>query len=167
VLWLVPIIGLLLIFSVFPIFGSFFLSLFDYEMLQPLKFIGINNFIYAFTQDSVFITTIRNTIYYAFVSVPVSMAISLVVAQFIFGRKYLQPLWRTIYFLPVVTPVIAVSLVWSYIFQPSRFGFLNAILGNLNVPAMAWLNSAPLVIPSLIGGDLGRLGSTWCSSSPG
>lgn len=142
--------GLLFVFSVFPIFGSFFLSLFDYEMLQPLKFVGLKNFIYAFTQDPVFLTTVRNTIYYAFVSVPIGMAVSLIVAQFIFGRKRLQPLWRTIYFLPVVTPVIAVSIVWRFILQPSRFGFLNSLLGYLGLPAYAFLGSEHMVIPSLI-----------------
>lgn len=150
VLWLVPILGLLFVFSVLPIFGSFFLSFFDYEMLQPLKFVGLGNFIYAFTQDTVFPRTVLNTVYFAFVSVPISMGISLVVAQFIFGRRHFQSGWRTIYFLPVVTPVIAVTIVWRFILQPSRFGFLNAILGNFGIPPQPWIGSQVWVIPSLI-----------------
>jgi len=150
VLWLAPILGLLFVFSVLPIFGSFFLSFFDYEMLQPLKFVGLGNFIYAFTQDTVFPKTVLNTVYFAFVSVPISMAISLVVAQFIFGRRHFQSGWRTIYFLPVVTPVIAITIVWRFILQPSRFGFLNAILGNFGIPPQPWIGSQVWVIPSLI-----------------
>lgn len=53
VLWLVPILGLLFIFSVLPIFASFYLSFFDYEMLQPLKWQGLGNYIYALTHDAV------------------------------------------------------------------------------------------------------------------
>jgi multiple sugar transport system permease protein len=150
VLWLVPILGLLMIFSVFPILASFYLSLFDFEMLQPLKFVGLNNFIYAFTRDFVFHKTVVNTIYFALVSVPLGMAVSLIVAQLIFGRKHLQSLWRTIYFLPVVTPVVAIAIVWRFIYQPSKFGFLNSLMATVGINPISWINSQDWVIPSLI-----------------
>jgi multiple sugar transport system permease protein len=150
VLWLVPIMGLILVFSVIPIFASFFLSFTDYRLNQPIKFIGIQNFIFAFSQDQVFLTTIGNTIYYAFVSVPVSMAISLMVAQFIFNRKHLQSFFRTMYFLPYITPMIAVVVVWRFLLQPSQFGILNSFLAGLGIPAQPFLNSSLQVIPSII-----------------
>jgi multiple sugar transport system permease protein len=150
VLWLVPILGLLLVFGILPIFGSFFLSFFDYEMLQPLKFVGLDNYRYAFTDDPVFRTTLVNTFYFAFASVVVGMAFSLVIAQFIHSRPRLKDLFRTAYFLPVVTPMISVVIVWRFILQPSQFGLLNGMLGYLAVPAQPWLTSARLVIPSLI-----------------
>ncbi len=150
VLWLVPIMGLIILFSVIPIFTSFFLSFTDYRLNQPIKFIGIQNFIYAFSQDQVFLTTIGNTIYYAFVSVPVSMAISLMVAQFIFNRKHLQSFFRTMYFLPYITPMIAVVVVWRFLLQPSQFGILNSFLAGLGIPAQPFLNSSLQVIPSII-----------------
>jgi len=148
--WLVPILGLLILFSVFPILASFYLSLFDFQMLQPLKFVGLYNFIYALTKDNVFHATIINTLYFALVSVPVGMAFSLLVAQFIFGRKRAQSLWRTIYFLPVVTPVVAIAIVWRFIYQPSTFGFLNSLLALVKIKPIAWINSELWVIPSLI-----------------
>jgi len=157
VFWLVPIIGLLLIFTVIPIFASFFLSFTDYRLNQPIKFIGIQNFIYAFSQDEVFLRTVVNTVYYAFVSVPVSMAISLVVAQFIFNRKHLQSFFRTIYFLPYITPMIAVVVVWRFLLQPSQFGILNSFLAAFKIPAQPLLNSSIQVIPSII------LITTWAS----
>jgi ABC-type sugar transport system permease subunit len=150
VLWLVPVLLLLLVFNVLPIFGSFFLSLFDYEMLQPLKFVGLQNFITALTHDPIFPTTFRNTVYFSFVSVPVGMAISLLVAQFIFGRTYLKSFFRTVYFLPFVTPTVAVAIVWAFIFQASKFGFLNGILGMFNLPSYPWLTNSTLVIPSIM-----------------
>jgi ABC-type sugar transport systems, permease components len=157
VLWLVPIIGLMLIFTVIPIFASFFLSFTDYRLNQPIKFIGIQNFIYAFSQDEVFLRTIVNTIYYAFVSVPVSMAISLVVAQFIFNRKHMQSFFRTMYFLPYITPMIAVVVVWRFLLQPSQFGILNSFLAALKIRAQPFLISSLQVIPSII------LITTWAS----
>jgi multiple sugar transport system permease protein len=135
---------------VFPIFGSFFLSFFDYEMLQPLKFVGLGNYSYAFTGDSVFRATLINTFYYALVSVVVGMTLSLMVAQFIHSRPRLKDFFRTAYFLPIVTPMVSIAIVWRFIFQPSQFGFLNGIISYLGVPAQPWLTSARLVIPSLV-----------------
>jgi len=149
-LWLIPILGLLFVFGVFPIFGSFFLSFFDYEMLQPLKFVGLDNYRYAFTDDPVFRTTLINTFYYAIASVVAGMAFSLVIAQFIHSRPRLKDLFRSAYFLPIVTPMISVVIVWRFILQPSQFGLLNGVLGYLGVSAQPWLTSARLVIPSLI-----------------
>jgi len=150
VLWLIPILGLLILFSVFPILASFYLSLFDFEMLQPLKFVGLNNFIYAITRDNVFHITVRNTLYFSLLSVPFGMACSLLVAQLIFGRKRPQSLWRTVYFLPVVTPIIAVAIVWRFIYQPSTFGFLNSLLALIKIKPIAWIGSEQWVIPSLV-----------------
>jgi ABC-type sugar transport system permease subunit len=150
VLWLVPILGLILVFSILPIFASFFLSFTDYRLNQPIHFVGLKNFIYAFTTDTVFPRTILNTIYYAFVSVPISMAISLVIAQWIFNRKYMQPFFRTMYFMPYITPMIAIVIVWKFLLQPSQYGIINSFLAPLRIPAQPFLTSATLVIPSLI-----------------
>jgi len=150
VLWLVPILGLLFVFSVLPIVGSFFLSFFQYEMLQPLKFVGLGNYIYAFTRDAVFLTTLTNTFYYALLSVVVGMTLSLMAAQFIFTRPRLQSFFRSTYFLPVITPMVAIAIVWRFILQPSQFGFLNGLLGYVGVRAQPWLTSAVRVIPSLV-----------------
>jgi multiple sugar transport system permease protein len=150
VLWLVPIIGLIVIFSVIPILASFFLSFTDYRLNQAIKFIGFDNFVYAFVRDEVFKRTIVNTIYYAFISVPFAMAISLIVAQFIFNRKKFQSFFRTMYFLPYITPLIAVVVVWRFLLQPSQFGIINSFLAALNIPAQPFLNSSTQVIPSII-----------------
>ncbi len=150
VLWLIPILGLLFVFNLLPIFGSFVLSFFQYEMLQPLKFIGLDNYIYAFTKDPVFLRTIVNTLYYAVLSVIAGMAFSLIAAQLIFTRPRLQGFFRSAYFLPVITPMVSIAIVWRFILQPSRFGFLNGILGYLNLPPQPWLTSSHLVIPSLV-----------------
>ncbi|MGQ9684621.1 MAG: carbohydrate ABC transporter permease [Anaerolineae bacterium] len=151
VLWLIPILGLLAVFNVYPIFASLYLSLFDYEMLQPLKWQGLGNYVYAFTKDPVFITCLINTFYFAFVSVPLGMAVSLLVAQFIYSRRRFKSAFRTIYFLPVVTPMIGITFVWRFILLPSQFGMLNAFLRPLGVPPQPWLTSAARVMPALIG----------------
>ena len=157
VLWLVPIMGLILLFSVFPIIASLFLSLTNYRLNQPISFIGIENFVFAFTRDQVFIRTIINTFYYALVSVPLGMLISLMIAQFIFNRSHLQSFFRTMYFLPYITPMIAVVVVWKFLLQPSQFGIINSFLAGVKIPAQPFLNSSVEVIPSII------LVTTWAS----
>ena len=149
-LWLVPILGLLFTFNIFPIFASLFYSFFDYEMLRPLKWAGFGNYTYALSRDPVFITAVINSAYFAFVSVPLGMAIALFTAQFVHSRGHLKSFFRTAYFLPVITPMIAVTIVWKFILQPSQFGLLNGLLHGLGLPAQPWLTSAPRVIPSLI-----------------
>jgi multiple sugar transport system permease protein len=118
-------------------------------MLQTLEFIGLGNYIYAFTKDPVFLATLGNTFYYAVLSVVVGMGLSLMIAQLIYTRPHLQSLFRSTYFLPVITPMVAIAIVWRFILQPSQFGFLNGILGYFGVRAQPWLTSARLVIPSL------------------
>ena len=150
VLWLVPILGLLFVFGILPILGSLYLSLYQYEALRLVKFVGLGNYSYAFSRDPTFLITLRNTAYFAFVSVPLGMAVALFIAQLIYTRPRLKGLFRSTYFLPVVTPIIAVTIVWKFILQPSQFGLLNGILVALDLPPQRWLNSSSLVIPSLI-----------------
>src|SRR5262245_24195886 len=104
ILWLVPILGLLFVFSILPIFASFYLSFFDYEVLQPLKFVGVDNYVYAFQTDPVFLRTIWNTFYYSLVSVPLGMALALLLAQLIHSRAYFKSFFRTAYFMSYIMP---------------------------------------------------------------
>jgi ABC-type sugar transport system permease subunit len=150
VLWLIPILGLLFVFSVLPIFASLYLSFFNYEILQPREFVGVGNYIYAFNRDPVFLKTIGNTFYYSIVSVPLGMAIALMLAQFIHSRAYLKSFFRTAYFMSYIMPAAAIALIWSFIFQASQFGLLNGFLDVFGIPAQPWLNSSRLVIPAII-----------------
>lgn len=150
VFWLVPIIGLLLVFSVLPIFVSFLLSFFDYEIMQPKVFVGIENYVYAFDTDPAFVKTMWNTFYYSLVSVPLGMAVALALAYFIHVRSHFKPFFRTAFFMSYIMPAAAIALVWSFIFQSSSYGLLNGILGYVGIPAQPWLNSSRLVIPSII-----------------
>jgi multiple sugar transport system permease protein len=150
VFWLGPIMGLLLVFSVLPIFASFFLSFFNYEILQPKEFVGIQNYIYAFDTDPAFVKTMWNTFYYSLVSVPLGMGVALALAYSIHARSYFKPFFRTAYFMSYIMPAAAIALVWSFIFQASSYGLLNGVLGYFGIPAQPWLNSSRLVIPSII-----------------
>jgi multiple sugar transport system permease protein len=98
----------------------------------------------------VFITALFNSAYFAFVSVPLGMAISLFTAQLIHSRGHAKGFFRTVYFLPVITPAISVTIVWKYILSPSQFGLLNGLIHVFGIPAQPWLTSAIRVIPSIM-----------------
>lgn len=149
-LCLVPILGHALIFSVAPIVVSFYLSFFEYTLLSQRHFVGLQNYMYAVTRDAVFHRSLINTTYFALISVVLGMLLSLIMAQLIHTAPRLKTLFRTAYFLPVVTPLIATAVVWRFILQPSTYGLLNGLLVALELRPQAWLTSGQLVIPSLI-----------------
>jgi multiple sugar transport system permease protein len=147
---LAPILGLLCLFSIAPIFVSFYLSFFDYEVLHSLQFVGLKNYRYAFQRDDVFLKTIGNTLYYSLVSVPLGMAVALLLAQLIYSHRWFKAFFRTAFFMSYIVPAVAVALVWGFILQASQFGLLNGMLRWVGISPQRWLTSSTLVIPSLI-----------------
>jgi multiple sugar transport system permease protein len=138
------------IFGVLPVLYSLYLSFTRYSVIQPTKWIGLANFVNLFN-DSVFIKSIWNTIYYAFGLVVPGTIVSLVLAVLINRKIRGRSIFRTIFYLPVVTSLVAVAFVWQYIFNPTQAGLLNYILKLLfKMPAHAWLQDVRLAMPSII-----------------
>jgi multiple sugar transport system permease protein len=144
---LAPFLGLVL-FGVGPLVASLGLSLFDYDLMTPPRWVGLGNFRRLLLEDALFHRTLVNTAYFL-LGVPVGMALSLAVAlalnQGLRGRSWL----RAAYFMPHVTSVVAVSLLWMWIFNP-EFGLLNAALGRLGIAGPDWLQDPQWVKPALI-----------------
>ena len=139
----------ILIFQFAPLLVSIYASLTEWDGITPARFVGLNNFKTLFTGDPLFFTTLRNTAYFTIGTVPVSIAVG-------FGLALLcnQPirgvaLFRTAYFAPFVTNIVAIGFVWFYFFQPTE-GVLNGILGVAGVHGPAWLSSSTWVMPALI-----------------
>jgi multiple sugar transport system permease protein len=148
-LFIAPVILGILVFQFAPLLVSIYASLTDWDGLSPARFVGLNNFKTLFTGDSLFITTLRNTAYFTIGTVPVSIAVG-------FGLALLcnQPIrgvaiFRTAYFAPFVTNIVAIGFVWFYFFQPTD-GVLNGILGVAGIHGPAWLSSSSWVMPALI-----------------
>ena len=147
ILWLIPILGLLFFFSIAPIIASFGLSFFNYDMLRTPEFVSAQNYQEAF-HDPVFKTTLRNTAYYAILTVPIGIALALFVAQLIHSGSRFKSIYRVAYFVPVMTPSVAAAIVWRFIYQP-QFGLLHGILAPLGLATPNWLNSSTWVVPAL------------------
>jgi len=126
----------LVVFSLVPIVGAFVVSLLDWDILTPPRFVGMANYA-ALWEDLVVGDTLRqvivNTIYFTAGTVPLAMAISLAMALLLNRKIWGVAGFRVIFFLPSVTSIVALSIVWRLMYNPD-FGLVNRILGLLKAP---------------------------------
>ena len=120
-----------------PMLASAALSFMEWEVLTPPEWVGLGNFGEMF-KDPLFWKTLWNTAYYTFLGVPIYLAASLVTALALNIKLRGIPIYRTIYFLPSLTPPVASALLWLWIFNPD-FGLANHLLNNLGLPGQKWL----------------------------
>jgi multiple sugar transport system permease protein len=149
-----PALAAIALFFFVPVAASLGLSLTDFDIyaladLRNLRFVGLRNYA-ELLRDPVFWTALRNTAFFVAVGGPLSVATSLGAALLLQSRLVRwKGLFRTLYFLPVVTTLVAVAVVWRYLYHP-RVGLLNRALGALGVPPVDWLGDPALALPALI-----------------
>jgi multiple sugar transport system permease protein len=159
-----------LIFSLYPFIASFYLSLTEYNLLRPLSLdklpplVGLKNYQYALTDDPNFWPSIRLTLLYGAISIPLGLAGSLFTAVLLARSVRGVGIWRTIYYMPAVLPAAATALLWRWMFNPSS-GLINTILSPLlnlfGLEKPAWFTDPQLVLPSyVIMGMWGIFGTT-------
>lgn len=148
--YIMPALIILGIFSLYPIIKSFIMSFYaDYDFFNDVVHAyGFDNFVYIF-QDDDFYDSLWNTLLFVVGVVPASIIISLIIAVFLNSKIKFGKLFRTVYFLPFVTSVVAVAIVWQWIYH-SKYGLLNYFLGWFGVDPIAWLNDPEWAMPALI-----------------
>ena len=147
-LFVAPHVAGLFLFTILSILASGYLSLTNWDLFGAPRWVGLDNYA-RLAEDEIFHKALGNTIYYAGLRVPLSLAFSLVVA-ILMNLKIRGILWwRVIYFVPAVSSSVAIALVWRWIYSKD-FGLLNAFLGWLGLPSMYWLGSEALAMPSMI-----------------
>lgn len=147
-LFLLPQYLGLLCFVLGPVVVTLFLSFSEWNLVAPPRWIGLQNYQVSFQTD-VFWQTWRNTIYYVIATVAGSIVFSLALALALNEKLRGITLYRGIYFLPVVTSAVAVSMVWRWLYNP-EFGLFNAVLTTIGLPTLPWLNSLKWAMPSVI-----------------
>lgn len=135
------------IFSLLPTFLSFTVSLFKINFFEASRFVGLKNFVKLFS-DKYFYQSLLNSLIYLFVT-PILAFISLSLAILIKELSSKQQLLKTIYFIPVVTPIVISGIVWRYIFNEDS-GLLNYILTSFFNQKIHWLSSYPENIISVM-----------------
>ncbi|HLH72855.1 MAG TPA: sugar ABC transporter permease [Chloroflexota bacterium] len=148
-LFIAPWLIGLLVFVAGPILASLYLSLTTYDILSAPRWVGLDNYRRAFFEDPLFWPSLGRTFYYAFVVVPLGLAGSLLLAQLLNQGLRATNLFRTAFFLPSLTPGVALSVLWLWLLNP-KLGLANQILRPFGLGDFPWLTDSNTVIPSLI-----------------
>ncbi len=131
-----------------PLLFAAYISLTNWDAASAPIWVGLQNYAYLFTQDRFFLTSIGYTFYFAAGSVIVGVPSALVVAALI-NRSRHQSFWRTVYWLPMITNIVAVAYIWWYILNDTS-GILNRTLDLLGLPGPNWLTSPSTAMISVI-----------------
>ena len=132
-----------------PMIASAVLSFTEYDVINPPRFVGLGNWIYMFTADPLFWHSLKVTLTYAIVAIPLGLVLGLALALLLNTKIPAIAVWRTIYYMPSVVSGVAVAVLWSYIFNP-RFGILNWLLSIVGIKGPGWLGSTQWALPALI-----------------
>lgn len=141
------LIGLLLFYA-YPLFGSIYYSFTNYNVVSTSSWIGLQNYVDLFN-DPLFWTGIRNTLFYAIFEVPLSVMLGVLLALLLNMPIKGRGIFRTVFFLPTLVPVIAISIVWEWLLNP-QFGLINSWLAILGISGPGWLGDPSWSKPSLI-----------------
>ena len=152
--FLAPALLLIGVFFFVPVAASLILSITDFDIyavgdLANARFVGARNYL-ALLDNPLFWTALRNTFYFALIGGPLTVAVSLGAALLVNAKVVrFKSLFRTIYFVPFVTTLVAVAIVWRYLYQP-QYGLLNYALGAVGVEPINWLGDPTWAMPAII-----------------
>ncbi len=145
------------LFTAGPMIASIALTFYDWELIVAPRFVGLENFV-KLTQDRYVTTALYNTAYYTFLAVPLHLLTALIAALALNMRIHFINYYRTVYYLPSVTPAVASALLWTYVYNP-QYGLANAFLELLGLPAQGWIFDPDLAKPSFVLMSVWSLGS--------
>lgn len=158
-LFILPSIIGCAVFVAYPLVMSAYYSLTHWNGVTAPRFIGFGNYITMFTKDPLFWGTFWNTIVYAVISVPLALVLGLALAVLLNRKLKGVKVFRTIFYLPVVLPAVAVLSMWKYLFDP-QFGLVNQVLGWFGIPPLQWLQSPDTSLMTVILIGLWGVGGT-------
>jgi multiple sugar transport system permease protein len=137
-----------LTFTLYPVLASIYYSFCDYDVLSKPAWIGTLNYRDMFT-DAVFWKSLFNTLYFTVYSLPLGLILAFAVAVLLNNQVKMRPLFRTCFFLPSLVPLVAVAMLWLWIFNGS-FGLLNYALGLFGIEGPNWLSDEQWTKPALV-----------------
>jgi multiple sugar transport system permease protein len=149
-----PALTVIALFFGLPVLAAFALSLTDFDIyaladLGNLRFVGLHNY-WQLLQDALFWKALGNTLYFVLVGVPLSIGLSLAAALLLHSRlARFTGFYRTAFFAPVVTTVVAVAVIWRYLFH-TRYGLTNWALSYFGISPIDWLGDPHWAMPTII-----------------
>ena len=147
-LFIAPVIAFGVVLFLGPLLFAAYVSFTNWDGAASPNWIGLENYAYLLGRDGFFLTSLLNTLYFAAGSVIIGVPAALIVAAMINRSRY-QSVWRTIYWLPMITNIVAVAYIWWYILNDTS-GLLNRALDLLGLPGPNWLTSTSISMFSII-----------------
>ncbi len=150
ILYVLPSLILLVIFCIIPIFMSVYYSFTDYNVMKPPTFTGISNYVKMF-KDAYFTASMKNTLLYVCITVPVQTVMSLLFAAFLaskMSKMRAGGFLRSVMFIPVIASAVTAGTVWRIIFNADN-GLLNSFLGIFHIAPVNWLGSTSTALVSI------------------
>ncbi|MHB1688324.1 MAG: carbohydrate ABC transporter permease [Ignavibacteriaceae bacterium] len=152
--FLTPALLAIFIFFLLPVLAAFVMSFTDFDIyslgnFRYVQFVGLKNY-FQILNDPLFWQALKNTFYFVIAGGPLSIAVSLGSAILLNSKlvKY-KGFFRLVYFMPVVTTLVAVSVLWRFIYHP-KFGILNYLLGFIGIKGIDWLGDPNWAMPAII-----------------
>ncbi|WP_130838454.1 carbohydrate ABC transporter permease [Lachnoclostridium sp. Marseille-P6806] len=146
-LMLAPNVIGFLMFMLVPMAATFVLSFMQYDMLTPARFVGSDNY-KTLIHDPIVWEVTWNTIVYTILTVPIGLCLSLLLAVALDNIRHFKRFFRGAYFLPSITSMVVVAIVWQWIYNP-EYGIFNWVLSWFGIPAQKWLTSSATSLLSL------------------
>lgn len=149
-LFIAPALILFTIFVVIPLFASLFFSFTEYNVLQPPKWVGLENYRQIIFHDPRFWKAMINTVVYVVGVVPIGICLALVLAVAIDQKIKLKNFYKTMFFIPVVTSTVAISVIWKWLYAGEKYGLINYFLIQIGLKPVDWLMSTKWTLPSIM-----------------
>ncbi len=152
--FLAPALGIILFFFLIPVAASLLLSITDFDIyaladMRNIRIIAFRNY-RQLLGNALFWKALGNTMYFTVVGGPLTVIVALGAALLVNSKAArFKPLFRTVYFAPVVTTIVAVAVVWKYLYHP-RFGLLNRMLELVGITPIDWLGDPHWAMPAII-----------------
>ncbi len=144
--WLIGLIC----FTAYPIGASLVFSMTDYDIMSPPKWVGLENYVDMLFDDALFSKSLSNTIIFALLSVPTSIAVGFGLALLLNQKVLGESVFRTIIFVPTLVPSVALAIMWLWLFNP-QFGVVNGLLWELfGINGPGWLTDEDWSKPTLL-----------------
>ena len=152
-LFLAPAALFALAFLVGPMLFALYVSATDWDGIAAPRPVGLGNYLYLFARDPFFLQSVANTFVFAAGSLVIGIPLALGIAAVVVRSRY-RAMWRTLFWLPMITNVVAVAYIWRFVFADTS-GPLNRLLDLAHLPGPEWLTSMDWAMPSVI------LASVW------
>jgi multiple sugar transport system permease protein len=159
VLFTLPWLIRLFTLHIYPFLAAFWYSFTRYTILQPAKFVGVDNYVQMLTIDELPLKALYNSVYYSLGSVPLQLVLALFLALLLNQKIRGLSFFRAVFFIPAVVPAVASAVLWLWLLNV-RVGLINFVLTSVGLPRVPWLSNANWIKPAFILMSLWGIGWT-------